>query len=266
MRGGLVVHAQQVVLGQHPVGLTRGLVRTGDQGHGVAHDETDEAGQERIVGAAQHHRVDLGLLEWLQIGLCQAQQLRTGGDAALHVVDESRAGDAGHAHVRCGGERVNVGTTGHGRHGADHADPAGAGRRYGATHGWPDHLDHGHRVALARVVQAGRRGAVAGDDEHLHAVVDEPVEALERVGPHLCDRLRAVGQVRRVAEIADLLVRQLVENRPGDGETTDPRIEYPHRRACHGREPTLTHPPAMNTQGQLVANVTWVGGVQDATN
>ena len=60
-------------------------------------------------------------------------------------------------------------------------------------------------------------------------MVDEPVEALERQLAGLRDRSRTVGGARGVAEVGDRLMRQLVEDRPHDGQPAIPGVEDPDR-------------------------------------
>ena len=84
-----------------------------------------------------------------------------------------------------------------------------------------DDLDDRQPVALARVTQHRGAGRVAGDDERLDALVDEVVEALEGVLPHLADRLGSVGLAGGVTEVEHRLVRQLVEHGTGHGESTE---------------------------------------------
>jgi hypothetical protein len=177
------------------------------------------------VRAPEDNRVDAGGEQGVEIGLRQAQHLPAAGHAALHEVDETGAGGAGDRQPRDGGESVLVGATGDGGLRADHADPAVARGRGGPSHRRQDHLDHGDVVALAGISQRRGAGGVAGDDEHLHAVGDQPVHDGERVPADLRDRQRAVRSVRRVPDVADRLVRQLVEYRTGDGEPADPRVE-----------------------------------------
>ena len=74
-------------------------------------------------------------------------------------------------------------------------------------HRRPDHLDHRHVVPLPGVGQAGRGGGVAGDDQHLHAAVDQLVTDRQGVPADLGDGQRAVRTVRGVADVADLLAR-----------------------------------------------------------
>ena len=70
----------------------------------------------------------------------------------------------------------------------------------------------GTRVALPGVAQHRTAGRVARDDQQLDALVDELVHHLQREGADLGDRPRTVRAARRVTDVADRLVRQLVQN------------------------------------------------------
>ncbi len=133
------------------------------------------------MGAAQHQRVDVGALQRLEITLGQSEHLAAAGDAALDEIDEPRAGHRGDLGVAGGGEGVLVGAGGDGGLGADHADAPVAGGGDRAAYRGQDHLDDGHVVAFARVMQAGRRRRVAGDHQRLDAAVDEVVADGQRV-------------------------------------------------------------------------------------
>ena len=202
--GGVWSVAQQAPLGEHPVDLLGGLVRTGHQRDALAHHQADEPGEHRVVRAAEHEGVHFGPLQRLEVRLGQAEQRPAGGHAALDELGELRAGRAGDLDVRGGGERVGVRAAGDRRGRADHADPAVAGGGRGAAHGRADHLDHRDAVPLAGIVQAGRRGAVAGDHEDLHPVGDHPVQAPQRVAPDIGDGLWPVREVRGVPDVAHL--------------------------------------------------------------
>jgi hypothetical protein len=75
--------------------------------------------------------------------------------------------------------------------------PGDGWRRTDRRDGGLDHFDDGdavaRRVALPRVAQHRRRGRVAGDDQQLHAGIDELVHDRQGVGAHLRDRKRPVG-------------------------------------------------------------------------
>src|SRR5690606_919779 len=74
---------------------------------------------------------------------------------------------------------------------------------------------------------------VARDHERLHALRHEVVHDAEGECAHLGDRSRAVGPVRGVADVQDGLVRQLIEDRAGDGEAPHSGVEHPD--GCVGR-------------------------------
>src|SRR5690606_39718725 len=93
----------------------------------------------------------------------------------LDELDEARAGLRGEGQRGRGGEGVLVGAGGDGALRRDHAHAVVAGRGDGAAHGRLDHLDDGDVVAFAGVAQHGGGGGVAGDDEHLHTVVDQTI-------------------------------------------------------------------------------------------
>ena len=100
-----------------------------------------------------------------------------------------------------------------------------------------NHLDHRNTppqgVALTRIVQDGRGSGVAGDDEQLDPAVHELVHDAQSQGPDLGDVPRTVGTVGRVPDVEHLLLGQLVEDRTGDGEATNPRVEHPDRSIIH---------------------------------
>ena len=70
-------------------------------------------------------------------------------------------------------------------------------------------------------MEDGGARRVAGDDEGLDPVVDQPVEAFEGELAGLRDGPRTVRRPRRVAEVGDRLVRELVEDGAGDGQASE---------------------------------------------
>ena len=125
----------------------------------------------------------------------------------------------------CGGERVVVRLGGGGGLGADHPDPAGSGGRHRAPGRRQDHFDHRDRVPFPGVTEHRRAAGVAGDDQRLDALSDEMIKAFQRVFADVGDRLLAVGGTRGVAEIDDVLVRQLVDHGSGDGQPAETGVE-----------------------------------------
>ena len=154
------------------------------------------------MGAAEDQGVDAGLDQRVEVLVGD----RAAAPAPPVTPCSTKSTKRGQAWVvrvdlRSGGEGVVVGQRLRRRAGADHPDAAGAGGGHGATGGGQDHLDDRHVVALPGVAQHRRAGRVAGDDQRLHALVDEVVEALEGVLADLADRLGAVGLARGVAEV-----------------------------------------------------------------
>ena len=114
--------------------------------------------------------------------------------------------------------------------GADDADAAVAGGGDRAAHRGQDHLDDGHVVALAGIAQARRRRRVAGDHQRLDAAVDQVVADGQRVRADLGNGERTVGAVGGVADVDDVLVGQLVDDRARDRQSADAGVEDPDGR------------------------------------
>ena len=222
--------AHQVAADEQLVDVLGALLRAADQRDVVTDDVGDDAGEQRVVRAAEDQGVDPGRDQRVEVVVGDREQLVAAGDAVLDEVDEPGAGAGRERDLRGGGERVVVGERLGGGPRADHADPAVAGGRDRASGRGEDHLDDGHVVPLACVAEHRRAGGVAGDDERLDALVDEVVEALEGVLAHLADRLGAVGLAGGVTEVDDRLVGQLVDHRSGHGQPTEPRVEDADRR------------------------------------
>ena len=163
----------------------------------------------------------------------RGHHLWPGGDTCFDEVDPPRARRTGELHLRRGGEGVQVGAGLVGAAGGDHAHPPVAGRSDGAPHGRADHLDDRDVIPLARIVQDRRARGVAGDDKKFDAMINQPVEALERILPGLGDRPRTVGGALGVAEIGDRLVGELVEDCARDRQTSEPGVEDANRVLTH---------------------------------
>jgi hypothetical protein len=159
------------------------------------------------VRAAEDEGVDLSLDQWIEVLVRSGEQLGPGRHTGLDEVDEPWARTGDQLDLRRGGERVLVCQRRRRRLGADHPDALVAGGGDGPAGGRQDHLDDRYVVPFAGVPQHRGAGGVAGDHEHLHAGVDQVVEAFERVLAHFGDRLRTVGLPGGVTEIEDRLVR-----------------------------------------------------------
>jgi hypothetical protein len=219
--------AEEVAGHEHPHEVLRGLVGAGhERDVGPEHDLHDP-GQQRVVRAAEHHRVDPRLLQRREVRLRDAQDLPPARHAALDEVHEAGARRRRDLDVARRAEHVLVGARRDGGAGADHADVPGAGGGHRPAHRGQDDLDDRHRVALPDVDEAGRGRAVARHHERLDPAVHERVAQREGVAADLGDGQRAVRAVRGVAHVHDAFGGQLVDDGPRDGEPADPGVEDP---------------------------------------
>ena len=128
-------------------------------------------GQVRPAFLGQRHEHLAGLLH--DLGVCH--QLADGARIGA-ASDRALGGDHGDAAIARGGD---------------------AGPRAGL-----DHADHRNVLpGLLQEIERHRRGRVAGDHQHLYALVEQQPRRLQRVGLHRLGALGAVRQPRRVAEI-----------------------------------------------------------------
>ena len=229
--------AQKVLAGQRPVDVLGGLVRGGHQGHIPPHDVGDRPHQQRVVGAAEDEGVHAGGLDGGQVLLGDVEHLGAGGHPPLGQLDEARARLRDELDAGNGLEGVVVGTRVDRPTGGDQPHLAVAGHSGRGTCRRVDDLDDRNSpsqgVALPRIVQDGRRGGVAGDDEQLDPSVHELVHDAQSQRPDLGDVPGTIGTVGGVPDVEHLLMGQLVEDRTGDGEATDPRVEHPDRSIIH---------------------------------
>ena len=98
----------------------------------------------------------------------------------------------------------------------------------------------GRELFFTRVAEDGCAGAVACDDEHLDALVDQVVHDIQREAADLGDRTRAIGATSGVADVEERLVGQQVEHGPRHRQTTDPAVEDPNRCVGHGARVTAS--------------------------
>ena len=93
-----------------------------------------------------------------------------------------------------------------------------------------DHVDHRNRQLVAQFVERGGGRGVAGHDDRLGVVLldQAPGQFVGEAG-HLGLRARPVRVATGVTDVDDVLGRQQVDQRPGDGEPTEPAVEHPDR-------------------------------------
>ncbi len=189
--------------------------------------------------------IDVGGVDWREQTFGEHHHLVTGGLAALDELDEAGTRRAGERDLAAGDHRgvldgADVGTR---RHGADRADdgcPAARGRFDERRRAGRDDVDDRHGELVAQLVETGRGGGVAGDDDRLDVVVvDEARRQLPGEASHLPGGPRSVRIARRVTDVHEVFGREQVDDSAGDGQPSEPGVEHPDR-PIHGQQATFT--------------------------
>ena len=177
--------------------------------------------------AAEDQRVDVALDQRGKVFPGDALHLGAGRLSALDQLDETRTRLLEQLDVLAGHrDRAHIRPRRHGERGADHPDTAVTRRLHGCSNGRFDHFDQRDvRIRVADVVQAGARRRVAGDDEHLHAFVDEQPCDVVHVTADFVALERPIRTARGIAVIDDRLPREVVEQRARNGQSADARVE-----------------------------------------
>ena len=175
--------------------------------------------------ASQDQGVHALGLQGRKVALGDAEDLAARGNPALDKGHEVRAGGGYHLDIGVNREKVLVRAGFDGALSADDADLAIARGGHGAAHGRVDDLHDGDIVALAGIVQEGRGGGIAGDDQHLAAAFHQLIGNILGKGPHLRDGPRPVGAVGGIALIDNGFLRQLLHYRAGHGQPADARVK-----------------------------------------
>ena len=229
------VRALAAARGLEPARLEDPLRRRGErvagghQAHVAAEEALQHRPHERIVRAAEDHRVDPGAPQRRAVGAHRLDDLLGEREAALDDRRQVRRRDLGHGELAVlAAERPQVGAAGDGRRGRQHADPARVGDRrgdlgLGLDH--PDHLHPGLGAERPRRLEAGPGGGVAGDHDQLRAAVEQvrgvALDALAQLGL----ALRPVREARIVAEVDVVLLGQRHQALVQHGEPADAGVE-----------------------------------------
>ncbi len=203
----------------------------------AAEHALEDRPDDRVVRAAEDHRVDAGARGAAAATSRTASTVASPNGSAPSISGTSRGhGDGDHldpaSTVR--DERL-VPAARDGRLGREQADPAVARRPRSRARLGLQHADDGDgRARAGGRASAGRRRGVAGDDDELHAAPLEEAADLEREPPDLGEGPRPVRQACVVAEVDDVLVRQRDEDLVEHGEPSDARVEDADRpwRPC----------------------------------
>ena len=76
----------------------------------------------------------------------------------------------------------------------------------------------------------------------------EIIENIESESAHVGDLLRSVGRVRRITDIEEGFVGQLVLDRPSDRETAHSGVEDSNRCVSHSVKPSRPNLPASSAR------------------
>ena len=150
----------------------RRLIGTRHEHDVGSHHLADHAREIRVVGAAQEQRVDARLAHRRKEPLCEHHHFIAGRLVALDELDESGARRRGERDVRTGrAHSLDVGARRDRADGADDADFVVVGHAHERPSTWLDDADDRHRQLGLQVGERHGCGGVAGDDDHLGAVV-----------------------------------------------------------------------------------------------
>jgi len=104
-----------------------------------------------------------------------------------------------------------------------------AGLLNGGPGSWKHHADHGRVEVRLELGKGGGTGGVAGHYDQFHSLPYKESSRSKSQPTHLDQRLRPVRESTRVAEVDEVLVRQVHQAFMEDGESPDARIEDAHR-------------------------------------
>jgi len=215
----------------------------GDELHARPEHPLEHRAHERIVRAAEDHRVDVRLAQRPAVAAHGVDEALVEREAALDDRREVGARHGRQRHVRVdGGERLGVGAAVDGRRRGKQPDAPGLGGRRG-LHGLrahdPEHVDAQRRLHHPPPQRGHRRRRrrVARDDEQLRAARQERLGDPDGERLELLATARAVRKARRVAEVQEVLVRKRHEQLVQDREAADAGVEDADRtgaRICAG--------------------------------
>src|SRR6266567_4798947 len=219
--------------------LRRGGEGGVDQVESARVDPLDRRLEQRIVRAAEHQRVRAEAHDLGEVALERRLGSRRVGVTCLDYVDQLRTGllkDTDHRVYLF--DRMQVLLAAHRPCGGDDPDAVVLGRLDGGLRARADDADDRDLEMLARLVERGRRGGVAGDDDELHVARLEVADDLERKAAHLVLVARPVWEMEQVGQVDRRLVRQPLADRAQYGQSADPRVEDAYRSwITHRRQP-----------------------------
>src|SRR5688572_18152108 len=228
--------AEAVPAREDAANLQGGLACGGDQTHLRTQDAVDRRGDERVVGAPEHDRIDPALHNRLEIATRDSFELGPVYDATFDHGHELGAGllvDLDSCVQGVDGSPVRPASRGQRRR--ENSDAPVAGLLYrGPRPGLDDPYDRHLERTLCRPQRRSRR-CVARDHDQLHVHADEVVYDLEREPTDLGKVTYPVRNPRGVPKIYGVLVRQTVLDLRKHRQPTHTRIEDANGpRITHG--------------------------------
>jgi len=218
--------AEAVAAGEDAANLKGCLARGGDQTHLRTQDAVDRRGDERVVGAPQHDRVDPALDDGLEITSRDLFELGSVYDAAFDHGHELGAGllvdlDSRVQGVDCTPVRAARCRQ---RRGENSDAPVARLLDRGPGPRLDDPNDRHLERSLCRP-QCRSRRRVARDHDQLHVHADKVVYDLESEPTDLGEVTYPVRYPRRVSEVHRILVGQTILDLRKHRQTADARIE-----------------------------------------
>ena len=180
-----------------------------DDGDARTGDRRDDRLDERVVGAAEHQGVGALFDERTDERGDELARLRGRQLAALDLFDQARTrlGEDPRAVGPCFGEPREP-RAGDRLPRRQHADDAGLGGGGGRLDGRLNR-DERQRPPRAQRLDGDARRRVARDDDRFHRLLEQRVDNVERALLNVFDRLVAIGRVRGVRDVDQVLGRQL---------------------------------------------------------
>ena len=216
--------------------LAGGLLRREHERHPTSEHALQDRADERVVRAAQDHRVHVRLLQMRRVLAHRVGDLLAERLVALDQRDEPGTRDR-HDLGACI-ERVHevrVAPACDGGLGREEPYPPVARREHRCVRLGREHADDRDGDLPLEVGQRRGGGGVARGDDQLHALPLEVPRDLGREAPDLVERPRAVRKPGAVTEVDEVLVWKRDEALVQDGQSAHARVEDADGAAIHAR-------------------------------
>ena len=196
----------------------------------VAEGASDRASQQRVVGAAEHERVDSACHHRIEITFDRQVGQFIVEQAFFDQWHEQWAGNAADANMHIErAQRIFIGAAANGCTRPDDADVTITRHRDGSLRPRLNHADNRDCNAGPQFWNRHRRNRIAGDNNQFCIFRHQYSDELEAVTLDCFGTFISVGDARGIAEVENVFVRQKFTQGPDHGEPADAGIEYPNR-------------------------------------